>query len=327
MGRFLDKGSIGGYFSWEFPPMKEFTLHENAVFVNSCRHALEYVLKNIKYVSKIYIPYYTCDAVLEIIRKIGISYSFYIINENLEIGDFVVLKDNEYILYTNYFGIKDLYVKEIAEHYGSHVIIDNAQALYCPPIAEYQIYSPRKFMGIPDGGLAITSIEKNNFMLPKSFSFDKCKHLLKRIELDPSEGYQNFKDVSRAISSEPLSQMSDISYCILHSVDFDVIKNVRIHNFERLHNALGSINMFSVPNINTFSCPMIYPFRTSNLKLRERLINNQIFVATYWPNVLKWCISEKQLEYILVNEIIPLPIDQRYNDKDMDRIINTIKEN
>ena len=38
---------IGGYFEWEFPPARKQELHENAVYLNSGRHALEYILQGI----------------------------------------------------------------------------------------------------------------------------------------------------------------------------------------------------------------------------------------------------------------------------------------
>ena len=70
-------------------------------------------------------------------------------------------------------------------------------------------------------------------------------------------------------------------------------------------------------------CPMVYPYYTDDIDLRERLIKQHIFVAQYWPNVLEWC-TPKEIEYSLCQHIIPLPIDQRYNRDDMDRIVNVI---
>ena len=68
---------------------------------------------------------------------------------------------------------------------------------------------------------------------------------------------------------------------------------------------------------------MIYPFYTDDIYLRARLIKQHIFVAQYWPNVLEWC-TPNEIEYSLCQHIIPLPIDQRYDEEDMNRIVNTI---
>lgn len=70
--------------------------------------------------------------------------------------------------------------------------------------------------------------------------------------------------------------------------------------------------------------PMVYPYYTTDKSLRNHLITNKVFVATYWPNVLEWC-SPEDTEYVLCNHILPLPIDQRYDEKDMDRIIELMK--
>ena len=53
------------------------------------------------------------------------------------------------------------------------------------------------------------------------------------------------------------------------------------------------------------------------------LIDNKIYVAKYWPNVLQWS-QKDSLEYELTENIIPIPIDQRYNSNDMNRIVDLI---
>ena len=53
---------------------------------------------------------------------------------------------------------------------------------------------------------------------------------------------------------------------------------------------------------------------------------NKIFCARYWPNVLNWC-KPRDWEYMLAENLVCLPIDQRYENQDMKRIIRIIKEN
>ena len=76
--------------------------------------------------------------------------------------------------------------------------------------------------------------------------------------------------------------------------------------------------------MDSFVCPMVYPFMTDDESLRDQLIKNKVFVARYWPNVLEWC-QEKDLEYKLANRIIPLPIDQRYGEMEMNYIVEILK--
>jgi hypothetical protein len=67
---------------------------------------------------------------------------------------------------------------------------------------------------------------------------------------------------------------------------------------------------------------MVYPLWL-NKDLRKRLIENKIYTGVYWPNVKEWSKPDA-LEYILTEEVTCLPIDQRYNLKDMELIVNMI---
>lgn len=316
---------IGGYFEWEFPPAKKQPLHENAVYLNSGRHALEYILKGLGNIHCLWIPYFTCDAVMLPIQRLSVSWKFYHIDEKLEIAGNPELGENEFILYTNYYGIKDEYCRQIARQYGEKLILDNAQALYCRPVSgTHQFYSPRKFMGMPDGGLAVTTIPNTASELPVDKSFDRCKHLLKRIELSPSEGYNDFKDVSKAIAEAPLSQMSNLSKSIFASADLDDIKHKRRENFECIHKALKATNRLQIPSMDSFECPLVYPYWADNgSALKKQLIEQQVFVATYWPNVFEWCKSA-DLEHELANHVVCIPIDQRYCKDEMELIVEEV---
>ena len=69
---------IGGYFELELPYCFEY--HKNAIPLNSGRFCFEYLLRCRKY-KKVYIPYYTCDSVIEPVIKLGIDYEFYHIDK------------------------------------------------------------------------------------------------------------------------------------------------------------------------------------------------------------------------------------------------------
>jgi len=318
---------IGGYFEWEFPPVKNHGLHRGEVLLNSCRHSLEFILRNLRDVSTVWIPYFTCEVVLEPFNRLNIPYKYYRINKSLEIASEITLAPDEYLLYTNYYGIKDSYVESLVPKYGNKLIIDNAQALFCKSHDEcHQIYSPRKYVGMPDGGLLVSPLAVNSCELSMDHSYGRCSHLLKRLELLPSEGYKDFQDDDDQISSCELSRMSAISQKIFGSVDFEFIKQRRRENFETLHKALGNLNRLNIPSLDSFECPLVYPYWVNDGKaLKKSLIANNIFVATYWPNVFDW-VKLGDLEYELAADVVCIPIDQRYLKRDMDRIIKEIKK-
>ena len=146
--------SIGGYFELELRERSSFP-HDDGALLNSGMNALEYVLLALGNVSHVWVPYYTCDVVLEPMQKLGVPYTFYPINQNLELDKLPSLQDGEYLIYTNYFGVKDEYVSKLATFYGLQLIVDNAQAWFAKPIEGVNtIYSPRKYVGVPDGGVA-----------------------------------------------------------------------------------------------------------------------------------------------------------------------------
>lgn len=318
---------IGGYFSLELPIINESYIHDKGIHLNSGRNALEYILKSITEIKCLWIPYYTCDVVLEPLKKLDIPYCFYSVNESLELASTLELKDGEYLLVTNYFGIKDGYIRQLSLQYGERLIVDNAQSFFAAPEVDIKtIYSPRKFVGIPDGGIAYMNSGIAISGFEHDISYNRCSHLLKRLDLGAEAGYNDFRENSHHLVNQPIKRMSNLTWNLLQCIDFNSVKEHRIRNFNQLHESLRCVNRLAIPDMDTFACPMVYPFMTDNDSLRERLIKCKVFVARYWPNVLDWC-DEGEFEYELCKNIIPIPIDQRYGEEDMRRIINIIKTN
>jgi hypothetical protein len=316
---------IGGYFNLELTDRGGF-LHDDGMLFNSCRNSLEIVLRSIGKIKCLWLPYYTCDSVLQPIIELKVEHKFYHINENLEIEDFPFNED-DYLLYTNYFGIKDDYVLNLSKKYGQRLIVDNAQSFYSIPIKGVNtIYSPRKFFGVPDGGIAYLAGGNKENSLERDLSFDRCLHLLKRYDEGASSAYMDFKDSEKRIGETDVKQMSVLTEVLLRSIDFKSIKNKRLNNFNYLHKFLANHNELKI-DVKNIVCPLVYPFMIKDGdKLREKLISEKIFVATYWPNVFEWCDTQ-QLEGILAKKILALPIDQRYDNSDMNLILDKLRNN
>lgn len=314
---------IGGYLELELPTNSGF-INDNGILLASCRNALEIILYTLRPIELLWVPFYTCEVILEPINKLGIKYKKYKINERLEIKHPFNLKKNEYLLYTNYFGIKDAYVNYLVSKMKDKLIVDDAQAFYHIPSFESSFaYSPRKFVGIPDGGIAFISNKKSFSVKEQDTSYNRCAHLLKRIDLSASEGYNDFRSNAESLHNLPVKKMSNLTQRFMRSINYEEIKRKRRKNFEFLHDQLRSDNLLDIPNISSFECPMIYPYWQKKNGLKEFLISNKIYVPTYWPSVKHLCgISD--IEYKLSDEVAFIPIDQRYNTKDMQYIINLL---
>lgn len=305
----------------ELPMLEEY--HRNAIRLNTGRNCLEYILRARKY-DKVYIPYYTCDVILEPFKKLNITYELYRIDIQLEISDTIKLRENEGLLYTNYFGLKQRYVEQLAEKVGSHLIVDNTQAFYAKPLDGIDtFYTCRKFFGVADGAY-LYSNAKIDAEFEQGESYDKMAYLLKRIDLSAEQGYTDFRIVDDGLENNPIRTMSKLTHRIMQSIDYDSIAKKRRENYQMLHTALGTKNNLVLP-IEDDAVPLVYPFFVAEKDLREKLIDNKVFVARYWPNVLDWT-SENDIEYRLAHQMQPLPVDQRYGENDMKMIIDIIRK-
>ena len=312
--------AIGGYFSLELPLRKEY--HKDAIRLNTGRNCLEYILRARGY-KKVYVPYYTCEAVMEPINKLGIPYEYYHIDFHFEIRDRFTLNADEALLYTNYFGLKQRYVEQLAKKTGECLIVDNTQAFYAKPIAGIDtFYTCRKFFGVADGAYLYT-----DKLLDEEFvqdeSYDRMTHLLKRIDLSAEKGFADFRKVDDGLDNQPIRKMSKLTKRIMQSIDYEAAAKKRRENYHILHEVLGEENNL-VLSLEDDAVPMVYPFLESIKGLREKLIENKVFVARYWPNVLEWT-TKVDIENLLACQMQPLPVDQRYGNEEMERLIEIVK--
>ncbi|WP_417237266.1 hypothetical protein [Bizionia paragorgiae] len=310
--------AIGGYFELELNDGNEF--HQQAIRLNTGRNAFEYILKANKY-KKVYLPYFTCDALLEPLEKLQIPFEFYSINTQLEPSfDFDLVTENVAFLYINYFGLKDAFITSLSKKCKS-LIIDNSQSFFSKPEPRTDtFYSARKFFGVPDGAYLYCN-NKLNTSFEMDESFDKCSHLLKRIDVDAETGFDDFKNNEMKLRNQEIKQMSSLSKSILSNIDYKNVLQRRVENFDFLDAALKQHNKFRVGRGS--GVPMVYPFWCNDKSTKKRLLEQKIYTATYWDNVKQW-IEKESLEYQLVDEIVYLPIDQRNALNDMTKILSLI---
>lgn len=312
--------AIGGYFSLELPQREEY--HKHAIRLNTGRNCLEYILR-VRGYKKVFVPYYTCEAVMEPINKLGIPYEFYHIDIHFEIRDRFTLKEGEALLYTNYFGLKQRYVEQLAETIGSCLIIDNTQAFYAKPIPGIDtFYTCRKFFGVPDGAYLYCDKELDE-EIEQDYSYDRVAHLVKRIDLSAEDGFKDFRRVDDGLDNQPIRKMSKLTQRMMQGIDYESAAQRRRANYQMLHKALSRENNLEL-HLEEDAVPMVYPYLLPVEGLREKLIENKIFVARYWPNVMDWTKPE-DIDYLFAYQMQPLPIDQRYGVDDMNRIISIIK--
>ena len=308
---------IGGYFSLELSFHEEY--YKDAIRLNTGRNCLEYILRARKY-RKVYIPFYTCDVILEPFHKLNVEYEFYHIDINFEISQEIALQKGEAMLYTNYYGLKQRYVEKLAQQYGSQLIVDNTQAFYANPIMGIDtFYTCRKFFGVPDGAYLYTD-KLLEIGLDQDVSWNRMSFLTKRLDLGAEAGYADFREQSEKLVGQPIKLMSNLSLRIMQSIDYEAAAMQRRSNFITLQDSLGESNKLNL-RLEDDAVPMVYPYMTDKEGLRDHLIRNKVFVARYWPNVLEWT-DTSDFEHSLVSLLLPLPCDQRYSEQEMRKVIS-----
>lgn len=297
---------IGGYF--ELDLRRDGVCPQHGIMLNSGRNALRYIVRSlgIKY---LLVPYFTCHTVHDaLMEESQCKIRFYELDKNLLPS--VEPQEDEFILYTNYYGVTGRRVTGIASRY-KNLIVDNSQAFYAHSQGIASFYSPRKFFGLPDGGIAVCP-QIPDLELATEHSVERMKHLLLRIDYDAAAGYSDCKKA--ALRGFPIRKMSKLTQALLKNIDYDFAKRRRLFNFKFYSSHLPTIFPMELESDDV---PMCYPFFTENIELRRCLIENKIYVPVLWPNV--------KANGDLAEHILPLPLDQRYDSDDLSRVIEVVK--
>ena len=311
---------IGGYFGLEQLVTNEH--YKDLISLNSGRNALLYLIKA-KNIKKIYIPYYLCNEIRDILNMYKYDFEYYNIDFNFMPKFNKSLGGNEYIYVVNYYGQLTNNIIINLKHLHGQIILDNTHAFFQKPVYGIDtIYNCRKFFGVPDGAYLSTDTNiKDN--LDIDISKDRMTHILGRYEGEASKYYKDFQNNDISFKREPLKYMSNLTHNILGAIDYNKVRQTRDENFSYLNDKLGKYNKLK---LNTPYGSFAYPFYNENgIKIKEKLKNKKIYIPTLWPNVLN-DTPEDSIEHDYAANILSLPCDQRYRIEDMRFIVKEITE-
>ena len=310
---------MGGYI--ELDTYRGEMLHEGTVALNCGRNALAYIIRSRK-IKNVLLPYFLCSSVSIVCKKENVQIRYYSIAKDFLPSD-IHLQSDEWLYVVNYYGqVSNHQIKELQQK-CHNIIVDNAQAYFQMPVESVDtLYSCRKCFGVADGAFLYTNVLLDE-MLPRDESFDRMHFLLGRYERTASEFYSEYSANNHFFTNEPIKIMSKLTSNLLHGIDYGFVKKRRIENFTYLHNRFKSINKL---NLTVPEGAFMYPLYIENgAEIRKRLQGEKIYIPTLWPDVFEICNTE-QLEYDMAMNILPLPVDQRYNIDDMERIVDSIKK-
>lgn len=288
--------------------------------MNSARSCILEALR-LNNIDTIWIPAYMCPTVKDFLVKYGILVKEYHIDDDYMPID-VKLQSDEMIMWTNYYGCMfSSTINKMLEFFEKDkIIFDNSQAFFTSPVLDaWNVYSCRKFVGIPEGAYLIhDKLEINS-------SYPNINNTWDYLEVARVCGSNSaYKDY--LLDNEKFSESMGMSYLTreyLKAVDFERIALIRKQNFNRMHEILGKYNELVV-DYNDKS-PIAYPFLfKNNSNIRRELLSMSIFTPVWWKRIL---VDDSSTEYerYLANNLIPLPIDQRYRIEDIEYIGNVVE--
>lgn len=308
--------SIGGYL--ELDPGNGSSWHTDATAFDLGRHALEAILRARGY-SRLHAPRYTCDVLGAAINRSGVELLLYEVDDRLEpLLPMAALQEGDALLCTNYCGLKEDMVDRLARTH-KNLIVDNAQAFYAPlPAGADGFVSCRKFFGVADGAYAICDAIKSPPAATASTA-ERYAHLFTALEQGIESGFPLSQAHERRLDEAPVRCMSRFTRALLSRVDHELVIAARRRNRDRLHAALGATNQLPIDPAAA-SVPMAYPYLSGAPGLRDRLLAARIYVPRYWPATLA-PLSATDGGRLFSEQVLFLPVDQRYGDEDMDRMI------
>lgn len=316
----------GGYLPLELPIQKkeyfDSVPERDIVRLNCGRSTFWYALKLIQ-PKKLYVPYLNCKNSTDPADMLGIPYEYYRLADDLT-PDRIHPKEDEAVLWINYYGnATEQQIQKVVKLYSdTNLIIDNCNAFFSKPIdGIYNCYSTRKFFGVCDGAYLIkNNIEK--FSLSEGESAIYAQFLMSVLEKGTNVVYpQSLKNEERL--GQDVCLMSKLTQRILESIDYGKVRKIRKRNMMCIHEQLKKYNEFEV-NVES-DTHMYYPLLIQKDELRQRIISRHIYTPTWWRHVPAY-FEQDTLETKLAKYMLMIPIDQRYQETDMDDIATIIKE-
>lgn len=310
---------IGGYIELDtyHLPM----LHEGAIALNCGRNALAYLLLARK-IKRLWIPKLICNSVTGVCERESVPYTLYSIGTDFRPSEEIRLGEGEWFYFVNYYSQFDN--GQIAEYIRKYerVIVDNAQSYFQPPIPGVDtLYTCRKYFGVADGAFLYTDAVLNE-ELPRDESFERMRFLLGRFERTASEFYAEYVANNEFFATEPIKRMSKLTDNFLRGVDYKTILKAREDNYTYLNDTLHKINRLKLSESpGTFMYPLLVE---NGGQIRRQLQSNGIYIPTLWPDVINWC-KEDEIECLMEKDILPVPIDQRYDIKVMENVVEEIR--
>ena len=239
--------AIGGYFGLEIPQARQ-PFYPDALRFQSATAALRAFLDHLR-PSRLWMPRYICPPLVDSVRASGVRVAHYALEDDMRVCRALDHGPNDAILCVDYFGVSSRAVDDAISRFGAaRVIVDAAQALFRRRNHELAvIYSPRKFVGLPDGGLLATNRSVPTPVPQDEGSLARTAHLLLRLGHEVEEGYEEFRNAEASLMGQLPKRMSRLTSRLLDSIDLARVARRRRMNYAVLSERLANTGEYTFP--------------------------------------------------------------------------------
>lgn len=326
----------------------------DSAFFSSGRSAEAFVLKTIKErnpaIKKIaLVPPFTCHTVLDPFYLAEYEVYSYSINEKLEIK---IVEFEEalrkikpsVVLVHRYFGFDTTQgIDEIIHKYqqlGIVFVEDKTQCLFSEVqelFPDFYVGSFRKWLALPDGGYTACKeghfFDKpeleNSFLVQRKISAFQMKYEYLHNNKGIKQEFLKALGEAEEILDKELHffRMSKESERILGKLKKEQITKKRRENYKFLYEKLCCIQDIRIvtPILKDGEVPLYMAISTTQREqLQAMLRKENIYAPIVWPKA-KRCPDICEEAQILYDTILCIPIDQRYDMDDMERIAMNIE--
>jgi len=325
---------------------------EYALFSSSGRGAISFLLTQInKKKVRALLPLYTCESVIMPFIKRGYAVQFYDINKDLSINEESfhdgIKKFKPTVVFLHaYFGFDT--IGKIRTEYENLrdqdiiVIEDITHSMFSKfekPGADYYLASIRKWLALPDGGVAISigkKLKSNTFKTHDELvnvnvrairmKYEYTKNLDSQLKTEYRKLFYSMEDLLN--NDYNFYSMSALSKTIISKTNFHDLGAARRSNFSYLLDKLET-NCLVTPIFNQLPdkvVPLYFPVYVNGdrAKLRAFLAEDEIYAPVHWEIPTECGQQLTETTKNIYESILSLPCDQRYSNEDMERIINRL---
>ncbi|MFZ7092568.1 hypothetical protein [Primorskyibacter sp. 2E233] len=240
------------------------------------------------------------------------------------------VQPGDLVLGVNHFGRPAEALRRVAQSRPDVTWVEDcAQCVdtAAPAWAPLRIFSPRKVMCAADGGVLIDHDGRLPVPAQSPAASARLRHaglLRSRDPLDQNNAlwYAAFQRAEAAMDVSN-HEMSARSQRLLQATPLSALSDARRRNYSHLHQSLGAIALWSDPAPDW--TPLGFPIRVKDAAaLGAALARHRIFAPRHWAKLATG--TPPAIEAQLSRQLLTLSCDQRYDLRDMDRLIAAVQD-